>query len=225
MQCVILAAGEGKRMRPLTDECPKPLVSLLGRPLLDHITDALPSAITELIIVVGYRADQIRAHCGSEYRGRRVTYVEQNKPKGTANALFLARPRIKGRFLILFADDVHGADDLAAALKHDLSVLAHEHEHPERFGVISLHENGLLKDIVEKPEKPETNLVSTGVMVLDERIFNYRTEAAPNGEYYIPPLLKALAADAPVAVVRQRLWLPIGYPEDIKKAELLLGSM
>jgi len=225
MQCVILAAGEGRRMRPLTNEHPKPLVTLCGVPLLDHIVGALPNAITELIIVIGYKGEQIKAHCGDVYHGRNVTYVWQQEPKGTADALFLAQPHLRGRFLLLFADDLHGKDDLAQALQYDVSLLVRRHEHPERFGVVSLNDRGYLKKITEKPEIPETDLVSTGGMVLDERIFNYKTEPAVNGEYYIPPLLQSLAADTDVAVVHESFWLPIGYPEDLARAETFLNGM
>ncbi len=65
MQCVILAAGKGTRLRPLTDNTPKPLVPVAGKPLIDHTIDALPSAIDELILVVGYLGDQLRAHFGN----------------------------------------------------------------------------------------------------------------------------------------------------------------
>ena len=75
MQCVILAAGKGERMRPLTNDRPKPLVLVLGRPLLEHIIEALPAAIDEIILVVGYRGEQIQKHFGTEYGGRRVHYV------------------------------------------------------------------------------------------------------------------------------------------------------
>jgi NDP-sugar pyrophosphorylase family protein len=77
MQCVILAAGKGTRLRPLTDDIPKPLVLVAGKSLLEHIVAALPSAVDELIIVHGYLGEQIKAHCGEFYFGRKVTYVEQ----------------------------------------------------------------------------------------------------------------------------------------------------
>jgi NDP-sugar pyrophosphorylase family protein len=72
MQCVILAAGKGTRLRPLTDNLPKPLVKVAGKTLLDHIVSSLPSAVDELIIVTGYLEEQIKAHCGTEFYGRKV---------------------------------------------------------------------------------------------------------------------------------------------------------
>ena len=77
MQCVIIAAGRGTRMRPLTDTTPKPLLKVCGKAVLDHIVEALPTQITELIIVTGYLGEQIREHCGEEFYVRPVTYLEQ----------------------------------------------------------------------------------------------------------------------------------------------------
>jgi NDP-sugar pyrophosphorylase family protein len=158
MQAIILAAGKGTRLRPLTDNTPKPLVPVAGRPLLDHIVEALPSAVTELIIVTGYLEDQLRAHCGDEYFGRSVTYVHQAEQKGTGHALWLTRNFIKGRFLFMFADDIHGADDLVRLITYERAMLVLETDTPERFGVVTTHADGTMADLLEKPTRPPSNL-------------------------------------------------------------------
>ncbi|MEK7555013.1 MAG: sugar phosphate nucleotidyltransferase, partial [Patescibacteria group bacterium] len=88
MKCIILAAGEGKRLRPLTIDKPKPMVEVLGRPLLHHIIDSLPKEITELVLVVGYKAEAIQKYFGYKFEVLKVTYIRQNRPEGTAHALF-----------------------------------------------------------------------------------------------------------------------------------------
>ena len=224
MQCVILAGGKGKRLRPLTDTVPKPLVKVAGKPILDHIVGALPEEITELIIVHGYLGDKLKAYCGEVYYGRPVTYVEQKEQKGTGHALWLCKDCIKGRFLYLFADDLHGKDDFKNLLSHERAMLALATDTPERFGIIELNEDGTMANIIEKPASPPSNLASTGVFLLDEHIFAFPPEVETNGEFYHTDMIKLYAKDYPIKVVEEKNWLPIGYPEDVEKAEAYLEN-
>ena len=226
MQCVILAAGKGTRLRPLTDNCPKPLVKVAGQTLLDHIVSSIPSAVDELIIVTGYLEEQIRAHCGTEFHGKKVTYVHQAEQKGTAHALWLCKDLLKGRFLFMFADDLHGANDIARATSYTRSMLTLTTNTPEKFGIVVRHPDGTLAQIVEKPEHPPSNLASTGVMVLDDHLFEFDPYAKENnGEYFLTDVLQEYAKQYPIAVVEQQLWIPIGYPEDIVYAEKILATI
>ncbi len=225
MQCVILAAGKGTRLRPLTDNCPKPLIKVAGKTLLDHVVGSLPSAVDELIIVTGYLEEQIKAHCGTEFHGKKVTYVHQDEQKGTAHALWLCKDLLKGRFLFMYADDIHGANDIARATSYTRSMLTLTTNTPERFGIAVRHPDGTLAEIIEKPEHPPSNLASTGVFVLDDHIFEFDPYAKQTkGEYYVPDVLQEYAKKYPIAVVEQQLWIPIGYPEDIEQAERILAT-
>jgi len=225
MQCVILAGGKGTRLRPLTDTVPKPLVAVSGEPILDHIVGVLPSAIDELIIVHGYLGDKIKEHCGDTFHGRPVTYVHQAEQKGTGHALWLCKDLIKGRFLYMFADDLHGADDINRAISYTRSMLVLPTTTPERFGIVVRNPDGTMAEMVEKPEHPPSNLASTGVFVLDEYIFNFAPETETNGEFYHTDMIERYAKEYPLAVVEQRTWIPIGYPEDITTAEERLGEI
>ncbi len=222
MKAVVVAAGEGKRMRPLTLEKPKPLIPVAGKALIEHVLDALPPEIDEIIIVTGYKGDMIRNHIGNSYKGRPVRYVHQWMQAGTAHALSLARPFLDGKFLYLNADDILGAEALAEALKHPLAVLVATHDKPETMGVITKRDDGTLERIDEKPENPVSNLVNTGTMVLDERLFSYEAPRHASGEYFMTDPMSSLAKDHPVMVIEQPLWIPVGYPDDIEKAEQLL---
>lgn len=225
MQCVILAAGKGTRLRPLTDTTPKPLVKVAGKTLLDHIVGALPSAVDELIIVTGYLEEKIRDYCGSEFYGKKVTYVTQAEQKGTAHALWLCKDLLKGRFLFMFADDLHGKDDIARVTSYSRAMLTFQTNTPEKFGIVVRHPDGTLAEMIEKPEHPPSNLASTGVMVLDDHIFKYDPYSKETkGEYYLTDVIEEYAKEYPIAVVEQNLWLPIGYPEDIEKAEKILAK-
>lgn len=223
MKAVILAAGEGKRMRPLTDKIPKPMVKLMGRPLLEHLLESMPEEVDEIILVVGYKHEHIRKHFGEKFDRFRIRYVNQDKPEGTARALALSKDLLgKGKFLSLYADDLHGKDDLQALTKHPLSVLVKEVPNPERFGVVTLAGDNQVVSITEKPENPITNLVVTGPAVLDERIFEFEPPRHKSGEYFLAEAIGRLVEYHPVVAVRQLFWLPIGYPEDLAKAELHL---
>ena len=212
-------------MRPLTLERPKPLIEVAGKTLIEHVLDALPSEIGEIIIVVGYKAQMIKEHLGDTRNDRPIRYVHQWMPAGTAHALSMARPFLSGRFLLMNADDIHAPEALALAVTHPLSILVSEYAEPQRMGVVEKSAEGTLASIVEKPEHPKSNLVSTGAMVLDERLFAYEAPRHESGEYFMTDPLRALAKDNPVVVVTQSLWIPVGYPEDIEPAEARLKNV
>ena len=224
MQCVILAAGKGTRLRPLTENCPKQLVLVAGKPLIDHIVEALPSYIDEIILVTGYCEDQLKAHCGTEFFGRKVTYITQVVPEGTAKALWLCKDFLRERFLFMFGDDIHGKDDIARVTSYTRAMLTFQTNTPERFGIVVRHPDGTLAEMMEKPNHPPSNMASTGVMVLDMHIFEFEVKVMKNNEFYLTDVIEEYAKKYPMAVVEQRLWLPIGYPEDIIRAEQKLAD-
>jgi dTDP-glucose pyrophosphorylase len=169
----------------------------------------------------------VREHCGEMFMGRSVTYVEQENPvAGTANALLCAREVLRDTFLVLMGDDLYGKAGLTRAIAHDLCVIAAESDDPQKFGIIQKDADGNLVDIIERPENPATNLVPTGAMVLDMRIFNYHTEPDPRtGEQYLPDMVRQLAHDHPVAVETLEKWYPIGYPGDVVVVERVLKEV
>ena len=223
MQCVILAAGNGTRLRPLTDTCPKPLVKVSGKTLLDHIVGALPSSVDELIIVTGYLGGMIREYCGEEFYGRKVTYVVQEEQNGTAKALWLCKDLIKGRFLFLFADDIHGKEDLARATSYTRSLLVASVSNPEKFGIVVRNPDGTLGLMIEKPEHAPSNCASTGAMVLDQHIFEFEPKTPIKNEFYLTEVIERYAQEYPIAIVEQSTWIPIATVEDVQKANILLG--
>lgn len=225
MKAVILAAGEGIRMRPLTVANPKPLLKVGKQTLLDHLVSNLPQRVDELIIVVDYLADQIKSYCGQKFYGRHVRYVHQPATaKGTFAALKACQPLIdkEERFFVFYADDLIGGESLRQCLRYRRAVVAARVSNAERFGVIKLKPDGKLLRIIEKPKNPPTNLVLTNSMFLDCRIFDYYPGRANNGEEYLSLAVEKMAQDYSMQVIVTKKWIPIGYPEDLKKAELLL---
>jgi bifunctional UDP-N-acetylglucosamine pyrophosphorylase/glucosamine-1-phosphate N-acetyltransferase len=223
MQCVIICAGKGTRMRPLTDTIPKPLISVCGKPILQHIVEALPEVIDELVLVVGYKKEQIEAFCGAEFLGKKVTYVTQdNFAGGTGDALRRAKDVLRGQFLFMYGDDIHGTVVLEQAVACKHAILGAYSDTPERFGVLVQNEDGTLKEILEKPENPPSNLINIGGFVLNTSIFDYEVPVSSLGELLVTDLLTEYAKDNPVQVLKQDLWIPIGYPEHIAQAEATL---
>lgn len=223
MQAVILAAGQGVRMRPLTDDIPKPLVEIEGKPLLAYTLSALPETVDDVILVVGYRGEKIQNHFGNSFNNKKIHYVWQQEAKGTAHALALAKDLLRDEpFLLMYADDLYHPQDIAACVAAGPSILAFESEHPERFGVCVLDEEGYLMGIIEKPEHPQSNLVSIGVYVLIKKIFDMEPVYDVKGENVLAPQIGVLSRHIPIKVIRARFWHPIGYPEDIDSAKAAL---
>ncbi len=227
MKAVILVAGDGKRMRPLTLTKPKTLLEVSEKPLINHIVGRLPDEVREIIMVVGHLGRQIVDYCGDEFMGRKVSYVWQEKKLGTYHALKICEPLIeKGeRFFLLLGDDIHGKEGLEECLKYDIGVLVQESDEPKKFGVVITNQDRSSAEFVEKPEIPPSNLVSTGAMLLDTRVFEYEPDMHSNGEYYLTTAIAKMLKDGhKIHAVKSSLWIPIGYPEDLEKAEEILAQ-
>ncbi len=227
MKAVIFAAGEGRRMHPLTLNRPKPLVEVLGKPLIQHIWEVLPDSVFEVVIVVGYKQEMLRNFLGEEFKGKKVTYVEQLEPLGTANAIKLCKPYLEKekKFLLMYADDIHGKDGVKRCAMQNSALLVSFVDDPRRFGVVVTNNDGTIKNIEEKPEHPKSNLAVTGVYVLTPRIFDYEATHTKNGEYYLTDMIEGYIKDYPMQVVESDFWVPIAYPQDIERAEKILRGL
>lgn len=229
MKAVILAAGRGVRMKPLTDTAPKTLLRVNGRALFDYSMDLVPADVSEVIVIVSYLAEQIIAYATAQYPNVRFRFITQPSLGGTAQAMQLAAPYLRDeKFLVIYADDIHSKKAVAKCLEFDLAVLVEETAHPERFGIINIASDvalqargalGRMTKFVEKPQHPESNLAWVGVAVLDDRVFQYAAAQHTNGEYYLTDMIDQLSRDAAIAVLKTDLWLPIGYPSDLQSAE------
>ena len=228
MKAVIIAAGEGTRLRPLTLEKPKPLIEIAGKPLIQHIWEILPEEIEEVIWVVGYKSAMIRAFIGDNFLGKHVVYVEQKEFLGTGHALRLCQKYLKNekKFLVMYADDLHSREGIKGVLKFDCALMVSPVTDPHRFGIVVKKENGTILDIEEKPEHPKSNLAVTGVYVLTPKIFNYYPKTpGSKGEYYLTDMIKNYIKDFECRAVESDFWIPIGYPEDLVRAEKILNKL
>lgn len=224
MKAVILAAGIGKRMRPLTRNLPKPLIKIAGKTFLDHIFDSLPKQVDTVIVVVGYKADQIKKYLGSFYKERKVRYVLQKKLDGTAGALLVARSLLQeGRFLVFYGDELPRASEVKKMMLYRYSVLCHKINKPIPTGVLNLDSRGRILKIIEKREKIKPPATSTGgVMLIDENIFKYKPVRHSNGEVYLSSMLNKFLRKHPVYAVMGPSDLYFITKDDVDKANKIL---
>ncbi len=225
MQAIILAAGEGKRMRPLTDSTPKPLLRIAGKTILDHIFDAFPKEINEVVMVIHYLGDQIRAYCGDSFHGKKVVYAE-GSDQGTAYSFLAAEPYLHDdRFLFCYGDELPNLLDVETCLSHPFSILCWEVDDPWNHGVVSLRSDGTIERIIEKPEHPEGNLIADGVMLLSKKVFSYHADRGAKNEFNFTDMVSQFVSDHRVVAVRARKSLGgISTSEDIERVEQILAS-
>ncbi len=235
MKALILAAGEGTRLRPLTSNVPKPLLTVAGKPFMTHTIEALKEAgVDEVIILTGFRGDRIRSHYrNGETLGIKISYLEQKERKGTAHAIGMAETHIDSPFFCLAGDVLVNAEDLKTMRSlHERggsTVLgAIEVDDPSRFGVIEV-KDGMMVGIVEKPQDPKSNLINSSVYLFNPDVFRKITETglSDRNEYEITDSISMLATDGEVLVhPMQGEWIDVGQPWDLLKAnEKLMSTM
>lgn len=176
-QAIILAAGEGQRLRPFTASKPKVMLRVGGKAIIEHIIEALAECnFRDIVIVVGYHREQVYDTVGDGSKvGVNVRYVVQNQQAGTAHALKQASDLAGDTFLLLPGDQYITADtikNLSTASPWVLLSAAVPENQTTRYGVVYA-EHGVLRSIIEKPCQPCCAPVSTGIYVFGREIFEY----------------------------------------------------
>lgn len=215
MQAVILAAGKGLRLRPFTENHPKPLIPIAGKPLIEYTLESLPDNTTEIIIVVGYLSEQIISHLGDSWHGKPIKYINQNVLLGTGDAILQAKSVVDQNFLVVNGDDLYDKTDLTKLLDYPFSILAWPSTSPSERG-LSKDENGKLIGFSET-----STLVNCGAYHLTKEFFQNELVGITvhdKTEYSLPHTLVEIADENDVAVVEAKHWLPVGTPEQLKFA-------
>lgn len=227
MKAVILAGGKGTRMMPLTEDKPKVLVEVNGKPFLWHLIQTLKQAqIHQYCLVIGYKHQKVMKFTAEHNLD--ATFAFQTIPQGTGDAVQKAEFFTKGDdFVVVSGDNLFSAYDIhEIANKEGNCVGAMKSDTPEKYGVLRV-EDGLLKHIDEKPKVPASNLVNVGLYKFTPEIYNAlaRIERSPRGEYELPDAINLLAAEGKVNTYSLSFfWRDFGCPEDVPRMESFLGQ-
>lgn len=234
MKAVILAGGEGTRLRPLTCNIPKPMVPVVNKPFLEHMLSNLQlHGVDHTILTVCYLPDKIKSHFGdSGYSGMHISYVIEETPLGTAGAVKNVEQELDDTFLVLNGDiftDLDLSDMLRFHKNRDskVTLFLTQVKDPSSFGVVELGSDGRVSRFVEKPLPGETtsNWINGGIYIIEPEILRL----APRGEFYMfehglfPTLLQQ--GFAVYGYQANPYWLDLGTPANyLRVHQDLLGS-
>ncbi|NKE35617.1 NTP transferase domain-containing protein [Natronococcus sp. JC468] len=227
MKAVVLAAGEGTRIRPLSSSVPKPMLPVADRPLAAHTVDAVIDAgADEVVLVVGYEADTVEDYFGEEHRGVPISYAIQEEQAGTAHAVNAASDHLEGPFAVLNGDNLYDQAAIDRLFEECPAVCAIEVEDPRNYGVLSTTD-GAVTDIVEKPSDPPTNLANAGAYAFPEEAIEWLdVPASERGEHEITDVLAQVVDRFTVTPVTLERWMDVGRPWELLEAnEWKLGEL
>ena len=230
MKAVILAAGEGNRMRPLTYTRPKVMLPIANKPILEHLLiETGKAGVREFIFVVGYHDEQVRNYFGSGDKwGVSIDYCTQRKQLGTADALKMVEGLVDGNFLIINGDIIVNQKDInSLTSRNDNTLSVIKVKDTRGLGLVELREGKVVR-IYEKVAKPPSHMANAGLYLLTPDIFDAisQTSKSPRGEYEITDSLQ-LMIDQGRSISYQEIsyWLDLSYPWDLLPANehLLAG--
>ncbi len=214
MQAVILAAGEGQRLRPFTANKPKVMIKVANKPILEFVVEALREAgILDIVMVVGYKKNRIMNYFGDGSRWNvNIEYAVQQQQLGTAHALKQAEKLIRDdEFLVLAGDNI--VDSKTIERMDRPWTLAYKiAEEPSKYGVLVVSD-GKLEKIIEKPKEPVSNLINTGVYRFTSEIFDKIGEMTD----LISVINSMIDEGYEFECVEANVWADIVYPWDILK--------
>ena len=222
MKAVILAAGQGVRLKPLTNTRPKVMLPVAGRPILWHVLqEAKKAGIKEAVIIVRYLSEQIKAYLNQHDPGIKLTFVKQGAENGTAAALLTAEDEINDTFVTLAGDIVTEADTIRSVIeahKKGITLAVKKVSNPHDYGVVELSGNSV-SIFEEKPEHPKSDLANLSIYCMEPTVFHdlKNIPPSPRGEQELVNLLIGARA-----VKTDGFWMDIGYPWNLLDANAYL---
>jgi len=232
-QAVVLAGGEGTRLRPLTNNRPKPLLPVLGRPCVEYILRSLAAGgITKVYMACAYKSmDVVRALGDGKEMGIDLTFAFEEQPMGTAGAVKLLEQKLDQTFVVVMGDNIMDIDLEAVIRTHQeneamVTIALTEVEKPTEFGIVGLDERGRITRFKEKPASHEvfSNLINAGLYVIEKEAFAYVPEHT-KFDFSKNLFPKLLEAGHPLYGSRLNgLWKDIGRPKDLLDANIRMAE-
>ena len=220
MKTVILAAGKGNRMWPLTENRPKAMLPVAGKPVMEHlVAEAIGAGLNDFIFVVGHCGETIREYFGNGSQLKiKITYIEQNLPRGTSEAIELVKDEVGSKFLVINGDNIVKSTDINRLIESDITCLGVKQvDNPFGLGVVETRGKRIVR-IHEKVEKPPTKLANAGLYLFTSDIIDAisRTPVSSRGEYELPGAIQTML-DAGIEVRFHEVdtWLEMSYPWDV----------
>lgn len=229
MQTVVLAAGQGTRMRPLTARRPKPMLPVADKPLVGHTVDAAVEAgASSIVLVVGYEAEDVRSYFGDSHDGVQITYAVQERQRGTADAVRVAADYLDSDepFAVLNGDALYDLDSLSTLYGTNAAVGSYRVDNPSNYGVLQT-DGTRVTGVVEKPADPPSNLINTGAYVFPADAQDWLAVGeSERGELELTDVLERTCREFTVESVPFDRWLDVGRPWELLEAnEWKLGEL
>ncbi|MGC8974981.1 MAG: bifunctional sugar-1-phosphate nucleotidylyltransferase/acetyltransferase [Thermoprotei archaeon] len=219
MEALLLAAGYGRGLEPLTHTRNKVMIPVINKVLLDHhVENLVRIGVNRVVVVVNYMRDQVerRARILAERFSCDVKVVDQGRPLGTGDAVRRGLEEIHSDyFLVVYGDIYVEYNDLKEFVNAGKNLIgAYEVSDPRRYGVLMINDNLVLKDIIEKPEEAPSNLINAGIYLLSSKVRKYLDELqpSPRGEYELTDAVVRLGREESVYVVKLSYWRDLGRP-------------
>lgn len=226
MKAIILCAGRGTRMGSLTDDTPKPMLTVLGKNLIEWKLEALPSSVTQIILIVGYKKEKIQNYFGVSWRNIPITYIEQTILDGTGGAIALCKDVVTDKAIVLMGDDIYAKEDLAKLAGYDFSILAMDKGEEARNtpGGKIIERDGLFLGLNEGlvDSGISSSLVNTGAYTIAKDFFDYPLVNVSPIEYGLPHTLASITKEHHVHVAHATTWIQITSPKCLLDAEAIL---
>jgi bifunctional UDP-N-acetylglucosamine pyrophosphorylase/glucosamine-1-phosphate N-acetyltransferase len=214
MKCVILAAGEGKRMHPLTYTRPKVMLPIANKPILElNLLNAIKAGLKNFIFVVGYKSEMVRNYFQDGKKWNiKIEYVNQGNALGTAHAIGMVE-KFVDNFIVLCGDTIFGKQDIKKIVDKKNSIGLINIENPKEYGIVELKGEKVIK-IYEKMEKPVSNVINAGIYHFEKEIFDFikKTKKSLRGEYEITDSINMMANKVDFKGVFLKEWRDVVYP-------------